>query len=75
MHAYVITAATLYVIIFVPIYTETWNIQATTGDKPPALCGHTLTIMDGNKALLFAGVDDKNHWHNQSYLLDMEKWV
>ena len=42
-------------------YTETWNIQATTGDKPPALCGHTLTIMDGNKALLFAGVDDKNH--------------
>ena len=50
-----------------------WRYQATTGDKPPALSGHTLTIVTG-KGALFGGYDGGRR-HNDTYILDLETWV
>ena len=51
-----------------------WTSQATTGEKPPALSGHTLTMIDQNTALLFGGSDGTAK-HNDSYVLNMDTWV
>ena len=54
--------------------TDTWTAQATTGEKPPALRGHTLTMVDQHRSILFGGYDG-GRWHNDTYILDMETWV
>ena len=53
--------------------TDTWTAQATTGEKPPALYGHTLTMVDQHRSLLFGGYG--GGYHNDTYILDMETWV
>ena len=55
--------------------TDTWTAQATTGEKPPALWGHTLTMVDQNRAVAFGGRDGSYVYHNDTYILDMETWV
>ena len=54
--------------------TDTWTAQATTGEKPPALYGHTLTMVDHRNALLFGGMSG-GRYYNDTYILDMETWV
>ena len=58
--------------IFSP--ADTWIAQATTGEKPPALWGHTLTKIDQHRAGLFGGFDGGRD-HNDTFILDMETWV
>ena len=55
--------------------TETWTAQATTGEKPPALQGHTLTMVDDHRAVLFGGSKDRTWYNDVTYILDMETWV
>ena len=52
----------------------TWAVQPTTGDKPPSLGGHTLTIIDNKRAVLFGG-SRNGRPQNATYILDVEKWV
>ena len=54
--------------------TEICTAQTTTGDEPPSLNGCTLTLIDQHKAVLFGGYDG-HEYRNDTYLLDMEKWV
>lgn len=65
-------ACTFWIIVFV--YTGAWIYQETTGEKPPGLSGHTLTLIDEKRAVLFGGFDGKEN-HNDAYVLDMETWV
>ena len=58
----------------VSFLTDTWTPQETTGDKPPRLYGHTLSMIGQTKAALFGGYDWRN-WHNDAYILDMDTWV
>ena len=55
--------------------TDTWTAQATTGDKPPALHGHTLTMIDQQRAVAFGGRDGSYVFRNDTYILHMETWV
>lgn len=48
--------------------------QTVTGDEPPSLNGCTLTLIDQHTAVLFGGYDG-HEYRNDTYLLDMEKWV
>ena len=54
--------------------TETWTIQTTTGEKPPPLACHTLTMTDGHRATVFGGFDGVRS-HNDTYVLDVKTWV
>lgn len=54
--------------------SDTWTAQATTGEKPPAIYGHTLTMIDQNKAVLFGGYDGQISY-NDTYILDVNTWV
>ena len=44
-----------------------WAVQPTTGGKPPSLGGHTLTIIDNKRALLFGGNSRNGHAQNATY--------
>ena len=54
--------------------TDTWTAQVTTGEKPPALSGHSLTIIDQCRAVLFGGWDG-SYRRNETYTLDLDTWV
>ena len=60
-------------IMFIPP-ADLWSVQATTGDRPPALDGLTLTKIDRHRAALFGGLDGIS-FHNDTYVLDMATWV
>ena len=54
---------------------ETWTVQATTGEKPPPLYDHTLTITGRHRSTVFGGNSGGRRRHNDTYVLDMETWV
>ena len=54
--------------------TAVCRVQATSGEKPPGLWGHSLTMIDTHRALLFGGLDGWRR-HNDAYLLDLVTWV
>ena len=54
--------------------TDMWTAQATTGERPPLLVGHTLTKCDHNRAILF-GARAEGNYRNDTYALDMDTWV
>ena len=59
--------------MFIPP-ADLWSVQATTGDRPPALSYLTLTKIDQHRAALFGGYGGS--WrHNDTYVLDMATWV
>ena len=60
--------------MFIPP-ADLWSVQATTGDRPPALYGLTLTKIDQHRAALFGGSDGRNRQNNDTYVLDMATWV
>ena len=51
-----------------------WKEQATSGEKLPGLWGHSLTMIDTHRALLFGGSDGREAY-NDAYILDMDTWV
>ena len=59
---------------FISPPADTWSTQATTGEQPPPLNGHSLTMIDQQRAVLFGG-RGAHHCHNDTYVLDMEAWV
>ena len=59
--------------MFIPP-ADLWSVQATTGDRPPALNNLTLTKIDQHRAALFGGHDGRKY-HNDTYVLDMATWV
>jgi len=60
--------------LFFIVPSDEWSMPSTTGEKPPPLSRHTLTKIDQHRALLFAGYDGKKR-HNDTFVLDMKKWV
>lgn len=57
-------------------YTDEWTLQATTGLSPPALYGHTFTMIDHHRAVVFGGLGyGQLGYVNKTYLLDMDTWV
>ena len=65
----------LIVSLWISFPTDTWTAQDTTGEKPPALCGHSLTLIEQHRAAMFGGSNGLGHYRNDTYLLDMETWV
>ena len=57
-----------------PFLTDSWTAQATTGENPPALQGHTHTAIDKNKAVLFEEYGGSNQY-NDTYVLDIDTKV
>ena len=51
-----------------------WRQQVTSGERPPGLSDHSLTLIDGPRALLFGGWD-RIKFHNDAYILDLDNWV
>ena len=51
-----------------------WTQQVSTGDRPPPLAWHTFTKIDHHRAVVFGGSTGKSYT-NDTYVLDMEKWV
>ena len=55
-------------------WTGCWSPVCVTGSKPSPRCGHTLTAVDENRAILFGGYDGHKHL-NDLWLFDGEKKV
>ena len=55
--------------------TAAWIAQSTSGKRPVGLWGHSLTMINRGRALLFGGWSGGAKWHNDTYLLDLESWV
>ena len=51
-----------------------WSVQSTTGEQPPGLSHHTLTLVDPHRAVVFGGIDGQRRV-NTTYVLDLDKWV
>lgn len=65
-------------VYFVPIFSaDDWTCQPTTGETPPPLVSHTFTMIDDHRAAVFGGSSDGSVANrlNETYVLDMEKWV
>ena len=56
------------------LITAVWRAEATSGERPPGLWNHSLTMIDTHRALLFGGLDGRKR-HNDAYLLDLVTWV
>ena len=52
-----------------------WEKIVTTGNRPPQLSGHTLTMTDASHAVLFGGQKEDGSCVNDAYILSMDSWV
>ena len=51
--------------LIVNFFTETWSVEDITGDRPPGVQGHTLTMIDSEKYSVFGGYG-RGTWHNEN---------
>ena len=56
------------------IFVESWSSQATNGEVPPPMDGHTFTKINNHSAVVFGGYSESRN-SNDAYLLDMQNWV
>ena len=57
----------------------TWSTKTTTevgghGSRPYKLEGHTLTMIDSHRAVLYGGRDYRDE-NGDAFTLDLKKWV
>ena len=56
-------------------FTGEWSSPALTGTRPPHGSHFTLTSIDRNRAILFAGQQPGHGYVNDTYLIDFSKMV
>ena len=62
------------VVLYDLIPTDVWSAQPTSGESPPPLAYHSFIKIDHHRAVVFGGWSESGRL-NDTYVLDMEKWV
>ena len=57
-----------------PCSADMWSFPATTGERPPACAGFSLTSIDHRRAVMFGG-DGVKCVMNDVYVIDLQTMV